>query len=67
MEDFVLENVVQRNREIPRVTFAENVTVLGNIDTTNTSFNSDLDSFMANRVQLSTNDTINNTLKWTGN
>ena len=63
VEDFVLKDVVQ-DKEIPLVTFAEDVTVNGNVDTIGTNFSTLIDSFMTNRVRLSTNDTIINTLRY---
>ena len=66
VEDFVRLHQAQPDKNIPKVTFSQGLTVTGNLDANGTGFKSDLDAFMSNRIQLSTNDTINNKLQFTG-
>jgi len=65
VEDLVLKNKIS-TKEIPKVTFNEDITVKGNVITKDTVFSTTLDSFMNNRVKLDSSDTIPNNLKLTG-
>merc|ERR1719239_645861 len=66
VEDFVSKHQVQTNKDIPKMTFSQGLTVTGNIDATGTGFQTDLDDFMTNTIRISTDETINNKLQFTG-
>ena len=66
VDDFVRRKEAMVNKNISKVTFSKGVTVIGNVDATGTDFENTLDSFMANRIRLSTNDAINNNLRFSG-
>ena len=66
VDDFVRKHLAQFDKNIPKVTFSNGVTVMGDVDATGTDFKSTLDSFMSNRIQLSTTDTVKNKLRFSG-
>lgn len=66
VDDFVQKHLAQFDKNIPKVTFSNGVTVTGDVDATGTAFKSTLDSFMANRIKLSTEDTVQNKLRFSG-
>merc|ERR1719500_1788598 len=66
VEDFVSKHQVQTNKDIPKVTFSQGLTVTGNVDASGTGFQTKLGNFMNNHIRLSTEETINNKLKFTG-
>ena len=66
VEDFVRKHQAQTNKDIPKMTFSQGLTVTGNIDATGTGFQTDLDDFMTNTFRISTDETINNKLQFTG-
>ena len=66
VDDFVRRNEAKVDKNITKVTFSKGVTVVGNVDATGTDFENTLDSFMANRIRLSTDDAINNNLRFSG-
>ena len=65
VSDLVLRNVVDA-REIPEVTFADDVLVLGDVITTGTDFQAELDSFLNEVIKPSSDGTIENNLRFTG-
>jgi len=66
VDDFVQKHMAQFDKNIPKVTFSKGLTVTGDVDATGTNFKSTLDSFMANRIKLSTADTVENKLRFSG-
>merc|ERR1719239_326831 len=66
VEDFVRKHQAKTNKDIPKMTFSQGLTVTGNIDATGTGFQTDLDDFMTNTIRISTDETINNKLQFTG-
>eukprot|EP00092_Neocalanus_flemingeri_P041324 GFUD01044997.1.p1 GENE.GFUD01044997.1~~GFUD01044997.1.p1 ORF type:complete len:2578 (+),score=536.89 GFUD01044997.1:946-7734(+) len=65
VEDFVRENYVS-TREIPAVSFNEGATVSGNIVTTDTLFQTDLDNFFKDTIKIDEASSISQNLKFTG-
>ena len=65
VNDLVLRDVVD-SREIPEVTFADDVLVLGDVITTGTDFQAELDSFLNEVIKPSSDGTIENNLRFTG-
>ena len=65
VSDLVLRDVVDP-REIPEVTFADDVLVLGDVITTGTDFQAELDSFLNEVIKPSSDGTIENNLRFTG-
>ena len=66
VEDLVSRGVQAPGKNIPKVTFNENIKVDGNVVATGSDFSTTLESFMTNRIKLSSSDTVAQSLKFSG-